>query len=544
MDARELDALFASAGLKPLRHHRITARVERDGTGDFATFEEADASITNAREASQALIRVGEGIFTPPPDYRLGRYRIILGRGKDKTRFELRQPPDTSLSAIKRNSVFRADHSFVFARASIIVESGRYALHADDKRAKDQTYIFLECRVEHRGNDAAVAWQEDNGGSPEKVWASTHALGSGTGSGTRLFAYRSEFLGFRAGVAVHNNGLLDKPFEYRFEHCLLAAHNRGYSLIAQALGSFQPDTIELVGCALDGDIRAFPHPWIPTTLDKQPADHVSEISITGHGNSPAVFINDDWGRALRFDTISTADGTTIELSGDAAPLLMGQEIYTRAAAGGAGAYVYGWADVSGTGVGSNRNVFITSLGKRLGVNRTLTVTVGATVVDIVFSTDMTDVSNTTILATINSALSGVAVASLYNVGGRWRPKFTDEEQNLKNGSATLIRMGMVLAYDHDHRRVRAMTSADPAARYAGVAWEDIYPGEAGRVKTAGYLPISDVLRSDSASFALGDTFSIDPATPGYVIKGGSQGLLSAIRNDAVAVARAESRIMQ
>lgn len=51
----------------------------------------------------------------------------------------------------------------------------------------------------------------------------------------------------------------------------------------------------------------------------------------------------------------------------------------------------------------------------------------------------------------------------------------------------------------------------------------------------GYLPISDLIYPAATAFAFGDTFSIDPATPGTIIKGGSQGLLRAIRADAVRV---------
>jgi hypothetical protein len=131
-------------------------------------------------------------------------------------------------------------------------------------------------------------------------------------------------------------------------------------------------------------------------------------------------------------------------------------------------------------------------------------------------------------------LGSAAVASLYAIGERFRPAFVDEERSLRNESTEGILMGMACAYDGDSRKVRKMTAADPAALFAGIAWEDIYPGTLGRIKTCGHLSINDVLRSDAASIAFGDTFSVS-ASPGYLSKGGSQSLLTAIRNNAVRV---------
>ena len=539
--ARQLAVQEAVQLIDPNYDYPIIARIEKDGSGDYLSIEEADAAILDGSSTSPVLYLLGDGTWDVTPDYQLKWHRHLLGKGKDRTILQLLQPDDTPLADIEANSVFRADGPFIVQALTIQVSNGRYAIHSDDKTLSDVLQQYIDVRLEHLGNAGAIAWQTANGGNPSGVWPSTHALGHGSSSGARIVARRSEFIGYRAGLATHTNGNFAKPYLCDIEDCSLIGRNPlpfSYATIVQPHGSNQADEMRLVGNTLQGDIRYWPNLWMPTTIDRQPADR-SEVRIVGSNNTPAVFLYDSPTRALRFDTVSTVDGTTIAISGDVAELLMGANISTRSAAGGAAAWAVGDANVADIGVGSSSNVYITGLNRRLG-NRSLesislTVTVNGIDHDVVFDQDFTIATVEDVLDFMNAALSGVAVASLYDVGGRYRPRFTDEEKALRNSSAVLIRMGMVLAHDPDHREVRAMTSSDAATRYAGVAWEDIYPGEHGRVKTDGYLPISDVLRSDSASFAFGDTFSIDPATPGYVIKGGSQGLLSAIRSDAVRV---------
>jgi hypothetical protein len=127
-------------------------------------------------------------------------------------------------------------------------------------------------------------------------------------------------------------------------------------------------------------------------------------------------------------------------------------------------------------------------------------------------------------------------ASLYDITARYRPSLLDEEQALKNNSAVGIPMFSALAFDGHHKKVRLMTSADAASLFAGIAWEDIYPGQVGRVKTKGYLPVTDLIRTDGAgALTYGQTFSITAGQNGKVSVGGAQGLLMAIRSDAVRV---------
>lgn len=70
---------------------------------------------------------------------------------------------------------------------------------------------------------------------------------------------------------------------------------------------------------------------------------------------------------------------------------------------------------------------------------------------------------------------------------------------------------------------------------AGIAWEDIYLGQFGRVKTKGYLSVKDVLGALSG-LSYGQALYVDPAAPGRVVTAvGTNAIMKAIRPYAVQV---------
>jgi hypothetical protein len=114
------------------------------------------------------------------------------------------------------------------------------------------------------------------------------------------------------------------------------------------------------------------------------------------------------------------------------------------------------------------------------------------------------------------------------------PRMTDEEAAPRNDTGALIPGKSVLAFDGDRQKVRLMTSADAGTLFAGVALENIADGTAGRVKVRGWLLLTDVLNTVGEALTFNATMSVG-ATPGSVEAGGAQGLLRAVRGDAVAV---------
>ncbi|EQB32029.1 PemB family protein [Sphingobium ummariense] len=524
----------------PHYDYPFVVTVEKDGSGDFTTIEAAVESVKTLSPTDWLLVRIGAGVWDITPNYELPPYVVLYGKGRERTTLQLLQPDDADPSDIEANSVFQADRPVIFRSIKMQCRNARYVVHSDSGTAiRDSQQIFDDCLLEHLGNEGARAWQAAHGGDPGAIWKSTCAIGFGSSSGSRMDVTNSELIGFYAGFLYHTNGGHTKPVVVRLLNSTITARNdtadQGYAVIVEPYGAMLSCPLLIQGCTLNGDIRYLANKWFQNAPDQQLSGD-AEIGIHGNSNTPAIFTVSDFGRALRFDSLSTAAGEGFTFSGAAADLLLGAVVHGRAAAGGAAAFAYGDQEVSGNAT-AGTGPANSSMGELLGDCSTdaksLTVAVGAASATAVFSTDMTNVSNSTILATINAAIGSFATATLFAPGELYRPRMIDEEADLKNISAVVIRRGMVLAHDPDDRRVRAMTATDPATRYAGVAWEDIYPGEYGRVKTRGHLPVTDLLRSDSAPLAFADTFSIDPAKPGWIIKGGSQGLLKVIRGTLV-----------
>jgi hypothetical protein len=133
---------------------------------------------------------------------------------------------------------------------------------------------------------------------------------------------------------------------------------------------------------------------------------------------------------------------------------------------------------------------------------------------------------------VNGSGNGPAVYEMSDPAGY--PRIADEERFLLNDTGSSIPRKTVLAYDGDRSKIRPMTSSDAATLFAGVALEDIADGAAGRVKVRGWLALTDVLNSVGGALTFNATMSVG-ATAGTVQAGGSQGILRAVRTDAVEV---------
>lgn len=492
----------------------------------------ADAILASGSATARVPVqwKIAPGDYMDEANWVLPKHVEILADSAERPHVHYELPDDSLLNPASYQPFFVRDTA-ALSGLDVSVRNGRYAVHIEANGTNPDAKIKLkDCRFEHRGNVIGS-------------WASLAALGMGVSSGwtvsSRDCVYTSPVFPF----SWHNNVNFDAPA--LVENCrdtFVALTDstgggvNGTAIRIQPIGSGQRDQHVIEDCVIVGDILYSVSTWHPTELDMQPADH-TEIQISGKGNSPAVFRIVDFGRALKIaapDDINDA----VSVSGDAVSVLMGR-VKSYPGVTGLPAYVHGWADVSGVAVGPGADVNITSMGHRLGnligAPISMTVLVGAQSRTITFSADMTTVSNAEILNQINTALEGIAVASLYAVGERYRPSFADEERSLVNTQSYGIPMGSLLAYDGSTSRVRLMTFGDDPSLFAGVAWEDIYPATAGRVKVRGYLPLGDILRGDSAAVAFGTTFSVSATAPGAAVVGGAQGVLRGIRASAVEV---------
>ena len=488
-------------------------------TGAYATPKLAMAAISDATVLKQYELLIDTSvIYDQDSNWMVKDYVHMSADGPGYARIHYENPDNVDPALIPATQTFWMNTTSTLTRLKVTGRNVRYPIHSDSSGGlKGRTQQFKQCWIEHLGNAGAQAYQNSIS-SGVTVWSSLHAFGCGTSSAMVIDAEGTVFRSPSSSFYFHTRELFAKGSQQTLRNCrMLVTEDDGTAVSVQPLGSMQEDGLQLFGCELGGFVSYQAIPWIPVTLENQPANH-SEIRITGYGNSPAAFKITEFGRALKIESNDVTAASKVEVSGSAVATLFGRQVYSMPGSGGIKGYVYGWADISGAGVGAAFNVFITSLGQRLGdcttVNKTLSVSVnGGSAIVITFNQNYTAQSNATILAAINAALGAAAVASAYNVGARYRPEMTDEERSLRNNSADGIYMGMLLAYDGHNKKVRKMTAADASSLFAGVALEDIYPGQWGRVKTSGWLLSTDLFEFTGTP-TWHQAFYVDSATPG------------------------------
>jgi hypothetical protein len=508
-NARLARGLAAQQGgqqaLQAVRGYYRVVVVAADGTGEFTSIAAALAAYQFvATSLRRYLLQIRPGIYNEinitPRDY-------IDIEGLDRRRCWVRGylPPETNPSTISNGSTFNF-HRFATIRGlRITAQNMRYAIHSDDPVEGEYRDILLEdCDVEHFGNEEAKAWQVANGGSAGLIWANPCAWGAGSASGMDVTLRRCSLRSLAQPYTVHSNVAFARPSRARLEHVQLHrvdADPTSPAIRVRPLASGQNDVLEVIGCSLRGAIEMQVSDWgsDPAFWAANRAEYV----ITGHGNSPAPYSYlDCLSRALRIQSADTSDSSSIVVSGSGADALFGA-VNIDVSGGGLAGAAFGTWDVASS----------TTMGARLGdcslTSKTLSVAVnGAAPVNIVFSTNLTAASNTSILATINAALAGAATASLMDVTERWRPMMTDEETPVFNGSAVALRRKRAVARASDGNG-RVMNDTDPADLFVGIALEDIRPGAIGRVKTRGHLRVAvDIERSDAGAFSAGATLGV------------------------------------
>ena len=488
-------------------------------TGVYATPKLAMAAITDASVSKQYELLIDTSvIYDQDANWSVKDYVHMTADGPGYAWIHYENPDNVDPATIPLTQTFWDNKTSILTRLKVTGRNVRYPIHSDSSGAdKDRIQTLRQCWIEHLGNAGAQAYQ-DSISSGVTVWQSQHAWGCGTSSGMVIESVDTVFRSPSTAFYFHTRQLFAKGSRQTLRNSrMLTTNDSGEAIAIQPLGSMQEDVLQLNGCEVQGFMSYSASPWIPDTLVNQPANH-SEIKVMGAGNTPFAFKITDFGRALKIESTDTTSASKIEVSGDAVPIVFGRQVFSMPGVVGIKGYVYGWADISGVGVGINRNVFITSLGQRLGdcttVNKTLGVKInGGTTTTITFNQNYTAQSNATILAAINAALGSLAVATAYDIGGRYRPEMLDEERSLKNNSVEGILMGMAVAWDGHNKKIRKMTASDAPALFAGIVMEDIYPGQWGRVKTCGWMLNTDLYQF-TGSPSYHQVFYIDPAVPG------------------------------
>lgn len=472
--------------------------VDSLGGGDYTTMQAA----LDFAEANATALKPYEIHFNENFNYTNGSADRLLPNANNVffvsgtegwIHLDLTAGPSSTYSAIDLK------YSAIVRGGKYTTEAGRYGCHSDGSNNalfRDTTIAVYDAEFGHYGGTTG--------------WTSQHGWGGGASSGETFIFERSIAWGPDAGMGWHTASLQDKPtVVYLTESRIYTTSQDGVALLLRPLGSGQKDQVFINRCSFGGDILLDTSTW--NSAIGYPADRM-EFEIKGAGNNHCVFRVNDAARALRVTSSTTGGSSSVALTGDGADLLFGTPFGRAGALGG---YAYQEGDIN---VASRLG---TLLGDCTGTPITMDVTVdGGAAQTVTFDEDHTAQSDTTIVAVIQAQITGATV-SLETPGHRFYPTFFDQESTLLlDASGTMIPRRSAVAMDNNHRKVRLMTSADAAELFMGFALEDIWPGETGRVKTAGHLHESQYLLA-SGTVAAGSKFAINAAAPGQLeVSGG------------------------
>jgi hypothetical protein len=267
-------------------------------------------------------------------------------------------------------------------------------------------------------------------------------------------------------------------------------------------------------------------PWIATADALQYADHsnmkmnVANCSLLGYDNKLR-------GKAFRITSALATSLSKVAVAGTAVDAIMGA-VTSATGGGGIGASAWGFKDISGILTGVNGDIVSkNTLGRLLGdcstASKTLTVTVDALApVDIVFSTNMTAVTNATILGTINAALGTTAVADEYLVSDSYYPNFFERQRELVNTGTAGIPRWAAVKRGAGGIGMEIMGIADAASLFIGVALAPVVPGASGRVLTLSRMAPTQLLGLSAATIVQGSIISLSETTPGAFVLGSNK----------------------
>lgn len=470
--------------------------VKPDGTGDFTTPKLANDAIAVLfpSASNRFTIKVYPGTYTDI-EWTVQPYTTWIACGRaGEVWLQGAQPDSTSDANSTNNSTIHLGGTTTLIGFKITAKNMRYPIHDEQNGLNpDATHVIKNCHIEHYGNQGIVDYRVANSLPAGSPWLFASGWGQGTASNcvTQLINCTIKSASYYPFV-LHNNVSFDQPAESTLEKCRLIGPANLAEAIVLGLGSGREDRVTFTDCEFSGGqyILEADDPWSRVDLAGQYANH-SDYSYRC-ARSVVGFQTNNRGKALKITSASTGATSTVRVSGTAATAVFGSNWSYKDGGGGVKGYAWGDLDISGILVGVLDNTTVNNtLGKRLGdcstTSKTLTVTVdGGSPVNVVFNTNLTAVSNATIISTINTALGAAATAAEYLVSqGERYPHFIDRQATLINGDTVGIPQWSAVKLVAGKVKLLAVT--DPAEVLYGIAVEQIAPGATGRVLREGLL---------------------------------------------------------
>jgi hypothetical protein len=520
--------------------------VKPDGTGDYTTLATAIAAQGGGTSHWQrVLYQVYAGIYTDI-QYSIPQFCDVRAKGRlGEVWLKGYQAEDATIADITLNSTIQMDFTSRLFGLKITAQNMRYCIHADaptnsgqDPRAKME---IVDCYVDHLGNQEAIDYQTSLGGAgnPGGVFSAPQAFGCGTHSDNHITSKRTTWVGGRfagsSAFGFHTNKDFAYPSRVELIGGAVINPTGGNAIGTNAYGSGVQDSLTIDGTQIDGTIVAKSGSWLSADLKNTPSDRTSEIIIDIRGTG-AAWTSDNTANALELRSVD-ASNSAVLVSGTGADALFGSNPIYRLGGIGYPARVYSRHAING--------VVGTALGLRLGdctgTSKTLTVAFeGGAPVDLTLSEDYTANSNAVVISKIVALLTGAGITGKtvleVNAFDNEAPVYQrDYEIELTNTSATtVIRKGMAVAYDGSKYLGRIATSADARTVLAGIALENIAPGQIGRVQKSGHIASAQVLFSAAPSIAFGDSFGVS-ASAGQIVEGAGIELLRAVTGDVLEI---------
>ncbi|MDD6483525.1 MAG: pectinesterase family protein [Clostridiales bacterium] len=480
-------------------YDEVHIQVAKDGSGDYDNISAANNSITDSSAYKRYIIDIAPGTYEEI-DLTPKAYVTLRGTSSDECIIKGELPDSTSATAQGRNQIMKSSTINMkptggLENLTITARNLRYPVHDEGSGSNPDIVRYVKnCHIEHFGNKGATDYYIDNGYGTNRndVWQWTTAWGYGSASGVIEVFENTTFKSVQRAWYVHNN----KNFTRRQVNILNNCHmisGEGQDITVESLGSTTDDLVVLNNCTFDGlFIRSADFPWNNTDLHTQYATR-RDYDIILNDCDPLGYKPDNLGRALRIVSNSTQSNSQVEISGTAAQTLFGNST-AKPGGGGISGYTYGEWDISGSLVGADTSTYVyNTIGRRLdncsNVNKELTLIFDGDAskkVNIVFNENYFTVNNEDMLAKINEAISEYGYADIYNVtANEYYPTFTDKERVLENGSTTAIKRFAAVCIENG--KARPMTAEDSADSFAGIALENIVPGQSGRILSEGYL---------------------------------------------------------
>lgn len=506
----------AIAGVSSDIQYYKTVKIKADGSGDFTSLNAAIAANGSGLTYNTRIkYEIYEGIY-PTLNAVNPKYVDFCGIGQRNNIWIKGELPDNVDPAqIPLNQTMWVNDTCRLFNLKITCKNMRYPIHSDAQAYPDLTIknanIVLEgCHIEHYGNAGAQAYQNSIS-SGVNVWSSCHAWGGGLHSGEKINCLNTDFISPTTAFYSHSNKDFDAPCHITIENgSLRNSDPNGISALAiQNLGSGQVSYLNLKGVDIQGIISVDSNTWRAEKLSSQWGNRNLEMQVNLYGCSPVAVRSTNDSRVLQLISIDTAN-SSVAVSGTAVPALFGQNPVVIKGGSGYPARVLSSHSVKGEVTGG-------LIGQRLGdctaVNKTLIVTFdGGTPVTLTLAANYTSMTNDAVVSALNTLLNDSAgrafsVITPYN---NEAPVYqSDREKILTNNTNVVILKGTAVSFNNSKLYGRRATDSDNRATIAGIALENIAPGEQGRVQVSGYIYRTYVAFTGTAPSAFLATCSVN-----------------------------------